>query len=81
MLGRDAGPKKLETIKKNDLQTLTEDQFLDLIGQRPAGEEDAKFLEKKAKDEAKVQATAKTIGLPKDAEFVFSILSTFARSS
>jgi replication factor C subunit 1 len=74
VLGRDAGPKKLETIKAHDLNTLTEDQFLELIRQRPAGEEDAKFLEQKKKEEAKVIAVAKTMGLSKDAECVLSLV-------
>lgn len=34
VLGTGAGPKKLEVIKKQNLKTLNEDQFLELIGTR-----------------------------------------------
>jgi replication factor C subunit 1 len=34
VLGTGAGPKKLETIQKQNLKTLNEDQFLELIGKR-----------------------------------------------
>jgi replication factor C subunit 1 len=34
VLGDGAGPKKMETIKKQNLKTLNEDQFLELIGKR-----------------------------------------------
>ncbi|KAI9613718.1 hypothetical protein KEM48_003717 [Puccinia striiformis f. sp. tritici PST-130] len=32
VLGSDAGPKKLEMIKKHKIKTITEDEFLALIG-------------------------------------------------
>lgn len=34
VLGADAGPKKLDMIKKNKISTLDEDGFLNLIGTR-----------------------------------------------
>jgi replication factor C subunit 1 len=37
VLGSDPGAKKLELIRKNNLKTINEDGFLDLIASRPAG--------------------------------------------
>lgn len=34
VLGSDAGPKKLDMIKKNNIKTLDEDAFLNLIATR-----------------------------------------------
>lgn len=34
VLGSDAGPSKLETIAKQKLKTLDEDEFLDMIRTR-----------------------------------------------
>lgn len=34
VLGSDSGPSKLAAIKKNNLKTLDEDQFLELIATR-----------------------------------------------
>ena len=34
VLGSDAGAKKLEVIAKHKITTLTEDEFLELIGTR-----------------------------------------------
>lgn len=54
-------------IEAKKIPTLTEDTFLQLIGQRPSGEADEKFIAKKKEETAKVIADAKTIGLTKDA--------------
>ncbi|GAA5986053.1 hypothetical protein JCM10908_006386 [Rhodotorula pacifica] len=67
VLGSDAGPKKLELIKKHKLKTLDEDGFLGLIGNRKADPNDPKLLEAKKKEEAKVKEAAKALTLAKDA--------------
>ena len=59
VLGADAGPKKLEMIKKHKIKTLDEDGFLLLIGKRPAGKVDP---EKQRQEEAKVRQDAQAIG-------------------
>lgn len=61
VVGRDAGPKKLEIIKKLGVQTLTEDGLLELIGTRK-GVLDKKQLEKQAKEEKKLKADAEELG-------------------
>lgn len=66
-MGTDAGPKKLEVIAVKKLKTLTENEFMQLINQRPAGEVDEKFLAKKAEEEKKIIVEAKKMGLAKDA--------------
>ncbi|KAF6743059.1 purine nucleotide binding protein [Ephemerocybe angulata] len=55
VLGDDAGPKKLEAIKKHKLKTLDEDAFLKLIGTRKVKESDLdektkKKMEKERQD-------------------------------
>lgn len=70
VLGSDAGPKKLELIKKHKLKTLDEDGFLALIGDRKADPNDPKVLEAKKKEEAKVKEAAKALTLAKDAPYV-----------
>lgn len=54
-------------IKKHNIKTLNEDQFLELIGKRPAGAADPAFLEKQAKEQEKIKAEAKKMVLKKDA--------------
>ena len=76
VLGQDAGPKKLETIARLKIKTLNEDTFLELIGQRPAGAVDAKFLEKQAKEEKAIITAAKAMPLAKDSPCV-----SFSRTS
>ncbi|KAM0756309.1 DNA replication factor C, large subunit [Meredithblackwellia eburnea MCA 4105] len=66
VLGNDAGPKKLEMIKKHKIKTLTEDDFLALIGNRPSGADDPAYLEQKKKEEEKVKEQAKSLGPKKD---------------
>ncbi|SCV71538.1 BQ2448_3126 [Microbotryum intermedium] len=66
VLGQDAGPKKLEMIKKHKLKTLNEDTFLELIGKRPSGAADPKFKEQQKKEEAKVQDMVKEMSKKKD---------------
>ncbi|KAF8318220.1 DNA replication factor C, large subunit [Clavulina sp. PMI_390] len=61
VLGSDAGPKKLEMIKKLNLKTLDEDGFLNLIATRK-GVLDKKQLEKLAKEEKKLKAEAAELG-------------------
>lgn len=56
-MGRDAGPKKLEQIKKLGIKTLDEDGLLNLIATRK-GVLDKKQLQKLEKDEQKLQADA-----------------------
>lgn len=67
VLGSDAGPKKLELIKKHKLKTLDEDGFLGLIGNRKADPNDPKVLEAKKKEEQKMKEAAKALTLAKDA--------------
>ena len=66
VLGSEAGPKKLEMIKKHNIKTLTEDQFLELIGSRPSGAADPKYKEQQKKEEEKIKVEAKKIGPKKD---------------
>ncbi|KAA1072447.1 hypothetical protein PGT21_034457 [Puccinia graminis f. sp. tritici] len=65
VLGSDAGPKKLEMIKKHKIKTITEDEFLNLIGSKPSGEVDAKTLKKQEDEVKKVEQAAKELGPPK----------------
>lgn len=58
VLGENAGAKKIETIKKNKLQTLDEDGFLRLIGERGARELDAKVVQKLEAEEKKIKDAA-----------------------
>ncbi|KAK4704443.1 replication factor C subunit 1, partial [Phenoliferia sp. Uapishka_3] len=66
VLGAEAGPKKLEMIKKHNIKTLTEDAFLELIGKRPSGKDDPKFIEAQKKEQAKIKEDAKSLA-PKKA--------------
>ncbi len=62
VLGSDAGPKKLETIKLYNLRTIDEQGLFELIRKLPAnggdGKAAAKFEETKKKDEAKIEKAA-----------------------
>jgi len=46
VLGNDAGPKKLEVIRKNDIKTINEDGLFELIRKLPANGGDGKAAEK-----------------------------------
>ncbi|TXT05015.1 hypothetical protein VHUM_03835 [Vanrija humicola] len=54
VLGDNAGPGKLRTIKEKNIPTLTEDQFLDLIRTRKPGKLDDKTKAAIEKEEKKV---------------------------
>ena len=58
IIGLDAGPKKLETIKKLGIKTLTEDEYLNLIGTRK-GVLDDKAKAAIEKEEEKIRQAAK----------------------
>ncbi|KAF2096378.1 DNA replication factor C, large subunit [Rhizodiscina lignyota] len=62
VLGSDAGPKKLETIKAHGLKTINEDGLFELIRKLPANGGDskasAKFEEKQQKEAQKVEEMA-----------------------
>ena len=62
ILGSDAGPKKLETIRKTNLKTINEDGLFELIKKLPANGGDskaaAKYEEQKHKEEQKVKEMA-----------------------
>jgi replication factor C subunit 1 len=49
VLGENAGPSKLAAIKKNGLKTLSEDEFLELIGSRVGPSGQGKALDPKLK--------------------------------
>lgn len=65
VLGEDAGPKKLETIKKNNLKVINEDGLFALIQQLPAnggsGAAAQKYAEKQAKEEENIRKAAEEI--------------------
>lgn len=73
VLGRDAGPSKLKMIEKHGIKTLNEDGFLELIGSRPSGADDPKFIEQQKKEKEKIKETAKKMGLAKNAPCVASL--------
>lgn len=75
VLGSDAGPKKLEMIKKHNIKTLTEDGLLELIGSRPSGADDPKYVEQRKKEEKKIKEEAKKITLQADAPYVSQTLT------
>ncbi|KAG8901434.1 hypothetical protein FRB99_005308 [Tulasnella sp. 403] len=58
VVGEDAGPKKLEIIKKLGLKTLDEDGFLDLIATKD-GVLDAATVAKMEKEQEKIKQEAK----------------------
>jgi replication factor C subunit 1 len=60
VLGEDAGPRKLEAIKKHNLVTLDEDGFLNLIATRKGlGKVDDKTKKKMEKEQAEIKKVAK----------------------
>ncbi|EIW81766.1 DNA replication factor C, large subunit [Coniophora puteana RWD-64-598 SS2] len=63
VLGDNAGPSKVAAITKNNLKTLNEDEFLELIGTRvPDDDElDEKTKKKREKDKEAIRAAAKEI--------------------
>ncbi|GAA5925372.1 hypothetical protein JCM1841_002824 [Sporobolomyces salmonicolor] len=67
VLGADAGPKKLEMIKKHRIKTVDEDGFLALIAGGKSQADDPKVKEAKRKEQEKVKEAAKQMGLTKDA--------------
>ncbi|KIY69753.1 DNA replication factor C, large subunit [Cylindrobasidium torrendii FP15055 ss-10] len=68
VLGQDAGPKKLEAIKKHGVKTLDEDAFLKLIATRKGAELDEKAKKKLAKEEEAIQAAVKEMEKREKAE-------------
>jgi replication factor C subunit 1 len=62
VLGADAGPKKLEVIRDNNLKTIDENGLFELIKKMPAnggsGKAAAAFKEKQAKEQEKVRKMA-----------------------
>ncbi|GAA6060829.1 hypothetical protein JCM10212_005247 [Sporobolomyces blumeae] len=67
VLGNDAGPKKLEVIKRHNLKTLDEDGLLKMIGTSESKADDPKVIEAKKKEEAKIKEAVKSMALGKDA--------------
>ncbi|TKY84507.1 hypothetical protein EX895_006408 [Sporisorium graminicola] len=67
IVGEGAGPKKIESIKKNKIETLDEDAFLELIRTRGAGQLDEKAKQKIKAEEEKIKEVARSMGPPKDA--------------
>ncbi|OJA19956.1 hypothetical protein AZE42_03717 [Rhizopogon vesiculosus] len=67
ILGDNAGPSKLTAIKKHNLQTLSEDEFLNLIATREGpggpggGGFDEKTKKKMAKDQGAIKQAAKEL--------------------
>ncbi|PWY71653.1 chromosome transmission fidelity factor [Aspergillus heteromorphus CBS 117.55] len=65
VLGSDAGPKKLSTIKQHNLKTINEEGLFELIRRLPANGGDGKAAEKheakKKADEEKIRAMAAEI--------------------
>ncbi|KAI0269334.1 DNA replication factor C large subunit [Gloeopeniophorella convolvens] len=60
VLGKDAGPSKLAAIKKHNLKTLSEDEFLELIATRKGpGTLSEKDKKKKEKEEKAIRDSAK----------------------
>lgn len=63
MLGADAGPKKIETIRKNNIKTINEDGLFQLIRTLPAhggsGKAGQAAAAKKAEEQKKIREIAK----------------------
>lgn len=62
VLGDNAGPSKIAAIKKHGIKTLTEDEFLDLIGTRKGlgnGKVDEKTKKKMEKEQDEIKKAAK----------------------
>ncbi|KAF7984338.1 hypothetical protein HWV62_15345 [Athelia sp. TMB] len=58
VLGSDAGPAKLAVIKKYNLNTLSEDQFLELIATREVGGKNGEGYDEKTKKKMEKDAEA-----------------------
>lgn len=58
VLGEDAGPAKLAAIKKNKIQTLDEDGFLELIATRVPDITDPKLKKKIEKEQDAIRQAA-----------------------
>lgn len=62
VLGHDAGPKKLEVIRQNNIKTINEDGLYELIRRLPANGGDskaaAKYTAKKEKEQEKIREAA-----------------------
>ncbi|KAI9770767.1 MAG: hypothetical protein M1840_003017 [Geoglossum simile] len=67
ILGNDAGPKKLEVIRKNNIKTINEDGLFEMIRKLPANGGDGKAAQaneiKKKKEEMKVREMAAEIDM------------------
>ncbi|KAG6826349.1 hypothetical protein H0H92_000232 [Tricholoma furcatifolium] len=59
ILGDNAGPSKIAAIKKHGIRTLSEDEFLALIGSRKGGVLDEKTKKKMEKEDAAIKQAAK----------------------
>ena len=61
-MGDNAGPSKIAAIKKHNLRTITEDEFLDLIGTRKGlgnGKVDEKTKKKMEKEQEAIRQAAR----------------------
>ncbi|KAG6906768.1 hypothetical protein DXG01_012244 [Tephrocybe rancida] len=61
VLGLNAGPSKIATIEKHKIRTVSEDEFLALIGSRKGGKVDEKTKKKMEKEEAAIKQAAKEL--------------------
>jgi hypothetical protein len=61
-------------IAKHGIKTLSEDDFIALIGKSESREDDPKYQAEMKKEQAKVKEQAKHLGLEKDAPYVLSSL-------
>lgn len=64
VLGDDAGPSKLAAIKKHGIKTLSEDEFLNLIGSRKGlgnGEVDVRTRKKLEKENEEIKKAAREL--------------------
>jgi replication factor C subunit 1 len=61
VLGDNAGPAKIAAIKKHGLETLTEDEFLELIRTRKGGDVDKKTKAKMEKEAAAIKKAAEAM--------------------
>ena len=73
VLGRDAGPKKLETIRQNNIKTIDEDGLYQLIRALPANGGDSKAAA--AAEAKRVAEEKKVIQLAKEMERTMTPLS------
>ena len=85
VLGGDAGPKKLSTIRQHHLKTINEEGLFELIRRLPAnggeGKGAEKYQEKKKKDEEKVRAMAAEIDREESAKKKASAAKSVAAGS